>query len=187
LQGILGDNLVALWAHDGTTFADRPRRTDDLDTYAVIDRPPDELTARTIEGAHTAIARDNGVDWDPLWRWSGNCWTDDRGMTRDESEVGMIPGEMFLEFPGELYSWRGPAPYHFIKVPDEECVALREVSPVVSYGWGVIPVRVRIGESVFETSLFPKDAGYLVPRDVVRKAEGLVIGDTVMVELAIGS
>jgi hypothetical protein len=41
---------------------------------------------------------------------------------------------------------------------------------------------------VFETSLFPKDGGYLVPiKDVVRKAEGLVLGDTVLVELTIGS
>jgi hypothetical protein len=109
-------------------------------------------------------------------------------MTRDGSEPGKYPGEMQLEFPGELYSWRGPAPYHFIKVPEEEGVALREVSPIVSYGWGVIPVRVRIGETVFDTSLFPKDGGYLVPiKDVVRKAEGLVLGDTVLVELTIGS
>ena len=95
---------------------------------------------------------------------------------------------MRLEFAGELYSWRGPAPYHFIKVPEEECVVLREASPIVSYGWGVIPVRVRIGESVFETSLFPKDGGYVVPiKDVVRNAEGLALGDIVMVEMTVGS
>jgi hypothetical protein len=95
---------------------------------------------------------------------------------------------MQLEFAGELYSWRGPAPYHFIKVPENACVALREMSPIVSYGWGVIPVRVRIGESVFETSLFPKDGRYVVPiKDVVRNAEGLALGDTVTVELTVGS
>jgi len=95
---------------------------------------------------------------------------------------------MHLEFAGELYSWRGPAPYHFIKVPEEACVALRQMSPFVSYGWGVIPVSVRIGESVFETSLFPKDGRYVVPiKDVVRNAEGLVLGDIVTVELAVGS
>jgi hypothetical protein len=100
----------------------------------------------------------------------------------------MNPGDMHLEFPGELYSWIGPAPYHFIRVPDEECIALRAVSPIVSYGWGVIPVTVRIGESVFETSLFPKDGGYVVPiKDIVRRAEGLVLGDIVKVELAVGS
>jgi hypothetical protein len=64
LQGILGDDLVALWAHGGTTFADRPRSAGDLDTYAVVDRPPDELTAQRIEDAQLAVARDNGVDWD---------------------------------------------------------------------------------------------------------------------------
>jgi hypothetical protein len=41
---------------------------------------------------------------------------------------------------------------------------------------------------VFETSLFPKDGGYVVPiKDIVRRAEGLVLGDIVKVELAVGS
>jgi hypothetical protein len=93
-----------------------------------------------------------------------------------------------LEFAGELFSWRGPAPYHFITVPEEACVEIRAVSRLVSYGWGVIPVSVRIGETEFETSLFPKDGGYVVPiKDVVRNAEGLVEGDIALVELAIRS
>ena len=93
---------------------------------------------------------------------------------------------MDLEFVGELFEWRGPSPYHFIKVPEEACVDIRAVSRLVSYGWGVIPVSVHIGDSVFETSLFPKDAGYLVPvKDVVRKGEDLAVGDIIPVELAI--
>ncbi len=95
---------------------------------------------------------------------------------------------MRMEFPGELYYWRGPAPFHFITVPEEECVELRAVSTLMSYGWGMIPVRARIGGSVWETSLFPKDGGYVVPiKDVVRNAEGLALGDTVTVALAIRS
>jgi hypothetical protein len=95
---------------------------------------------------------------------------------------------MNMEFVGELWYWRGPAPYHFITVPEEACVGLREMSAIVSYGWGMIPVRVRIGGSAWETSLFPKDGRYAVPiKDVVRKAEGLAEGDTVAVELAIRS
>jgi hypothetical protein len=95
---------------------------------------------------------------------------------------------MNMGFVGELWYWRGPAPYHFITVPEEACVGLRAVSAVVSYGWGMIPVRVRIGGSVWETSLFPKDGRYAVPiKDVVRNAEGLAEGDTVVVELAIRS
>ncbi len=93
-----------------------------------------------------------------------------------------------MEFAGELWYWRGPAPFHFITVPDEECVALRAMSPVVSYGWGMIPVTVRIGRTVWATSLFPKDGSYVVPvKDVVRKAEGLAVGDSAALELSIRS
>jgi hypothetical protein len=49
-------------------------------------------------------------------------------------------------------------------------------------------VRVRIGDTDFTTSLFPKDGGYLLPiKDAVRKAEGLALGDGVLVEMAIRS
>ena len=64
LRVILGNDLVALWAHGGTTFSDLPRRSRDLDTYAVVDRPPDEQTSRRIEEAHEGIARQHGVEWD---------------------------------------------------------------------------------------------------------------------------
>ncbi|MBA3687517.1 MAG: DUF1905 domain-containing protein [Chloroflexi bacterium] len=95
---------------------------------------------------------------------------------------------MPMEFIGELWYWRGPAPFHFITVPKAVGLELRAVSPMVSYGWGMIPVRARIGRSVWETSLFPKDGGYVVPiKDVVRTAEGLALGDTVTLELVIRS
>ena len=90
------------------------------------------------------------------------------------------------EFAGQIWSWRGPAPYHFITVPEEVCAGIRAVAPFVTYGWGVIPVRVRIGKTRWDTSLFPKDGGYLVPiKDAVRKAEGLAEGDSATLELTI--
>lgn len=64
LRVILGDDLVALWAHGGTTFPDRPRRAGDLDTYAVVARPPDKQTSRRIDDVHAAIAGEHGVEWD---------------------------------------------------------------------------------------------------------------------------
>jgi hypothetical protein len=91
-----------------------------------------------------------------------------------------------LEFSGELWHWRGPAPYHFITVPDDPSAALHAVSADVTYGWGMIPVQARIQGTVWETSLFPKDGRYIVPvKDVVRTAEGLVEGDMVTVQLVI--
>ena len=48
------------------------------------------------------------------------------------------------------------------------------MAAMVTYGWGVIPVKVRIGQTEFTTSLFPKNGTYLVPVKVaVQKAEGL--------------
>jgi Domain of unknown function (DUF1905) len=93
-----------------------------------------------------------------------------------------------LEFSGEILYWRGPAPYYFVSVPDDKCVDLHAISKHVSYGWGVVPVEARIGRSVFETSLFPKDGGYLLPvKGRVRTAEGLDEGETVTVRLSVGA
>jgi hypothetical protein len=64
LHSILGDDLVAMWAYGGTTFADGPPRAGDLDTYVILRRRPDEPVARQIEDAQEAIAREAGVEWD---------------------------------------------------------------------------------------------------------------------------
>ncbi|MEP7203634.1 MAG: DUF1905 domain-containing protein [Ilumatobacteraceae bacterium] len=93
---------------------------------------------------------------------------------------------MELKFSGEVWHWRGPSPFHFITVPDVECAELEDVSPLVSYGWGMIPVAAQIGRTTWKTSLFPKDGGYIVPvKDLVRKAEGLDVGDTTTVRLTV--
>ncbi len=91
---------------------------------------------------------------------------------------------MHLEFTGALWFWKGPSPFHFVTVPEEECHDLKAASDVVSYGWGMIPVKARIGKTDWKTSLWPKDGKYIVPiKDVVRRSEGLTVGDTMTVTL----
>ncbi len=93
---------------------------------------------------------------------------------------------MELSFSGPIWFWRGPSPYHFVTVPDEECGALEAAAALVSYGWGMIPVTAKIGETEWRTALFPKDGRYIVPlKDLVRKAEGLDVDDVVTVLLAV--
>jgi hypothetical protein len=93
---------------------------------------------------------------------------------------------MDLEFSGELWYWKGPAPWHFITVPDEDCQDLEATSAVVSYGWGMIPVTARIGKTSWKTSLWPKDGRYIVPvKTDVRRAERLRLGDTVTIRLTV--
>jgi Domain of unknown function (DUF1905) len=93
---------------------------------------------------------------------------------------------MEFHFAGRVLEWRGPSPYYFIPVPDEECADIHEVAAMATYGWGVIPVAARVGEVDFKTSLFPKDGGYLLPlKDAVRKPQRIAAGDEVTVELTV--
>lgn len=88
------------------------------------------------------------------------------------------------EFAGEVWEWRGPAPYHFVSVPEDLCDDVRDAADVVSYGWGMVPVTLRIGATTWTTSLWPKDGGYVVPlKDRVRRAEEIELGDVVSMVL----
>lgn len=93
---------------------------------------------------------------------------------------------MEIQVSGEVWYWRGPSPYHFVTMPDEQSAAVRAIASSVTYGWGMIPVAARIGETEFETAMFRKNELYVVPiKDVVRRAEDIEIGDTVTIELLI--
>ena len=95
---------------------------------------------------------------------------------------------MRIDFDGDVFEWRGPAPFYFVQVPDEQSAQIREVAHLLTYGWGVIPASVKIGSTTITTSLFPKDGGYLVPiKNALRLPEGISVGDTVRVELALSA
>ncbi|MGW2566331.1 DUF1905 domain-containing protein [Streptomyces sp. NPDC001537] len=93
---------------------------------------------------------------------------------------------MEFTFAGRVIEWRGPAPYYYLPVPEEESADIREVAAQASYGWGVIPVAARIGGVDFETSLFPKDGDYLLPlKAAVRAPRQITAGDEITVEMAV--
>ena len=93
---------------------------------------------------------------------------------------------MELEFSGAVWEWRGPSPFYFVTVPEDESALLEAVSSLVTYGWGMIPVEVTIGSTKWTTSLFPKDALYVVPlKSAVRGAEGIGVTDIVVVHLVV--
>lgn len=96
-------------------------------------------------------------------------------------------GSAELQFSGPLFTWTGPAPWYFVALPAEHRDFLRAASPLVTYGWGMIPVHARIGATRWRTSLWPKDDTHLLPvKASVRKAEGLEEGAVVRVRLEIG-
>lgn len=64
LRSVLGDELVAMWAHGGTTSIGDPAHAGDLDTYVILSATPDAASARRIENSHTATAEAHRVEWD---------------------------------------------------------------------------------------------------------------------------
>jgi hypothetical protein len=93
---------------------------------------------------------------------------------------------MIIEFNGEIWFWRGPAPWYFVTIPVAQSENIKAVSELVTYGWGVIPVKARINKTIWTTSLFPKDGRYIVPiKASVRAAENIDLGDDVAVWLEI--
>ena len=93
---------------------------------------------------------------------------------------------MELEFTGEVIEWRGPAPFFYVAIPQDESDAIGSVATAFTYGWGVIPVRAVVAGIEFTTSLFPRHGGYLLPlKDAVRRPAGIGVGDRVAVVMTL--
>ncbi|MFP5020411.1 DUF1905 domain-containing protein [Pseudonocardia phyllosphaerae] len=87
---------------------------------------------------------------------------------------------MTVEFSAEVFEWRGPAPFHFLRIAGDDAEEVADLGRGVSYGWGMVPVDAEIGATRWTTSLWPKDGGYLLPlKDAVRDREGIAIGDRI--------
>ncbi len=90
-------------------------------------------------------------------------------------------------FEAEIIEWRGPAPFLFAPVPDEHIGAIRYAAMTESYGWGVVPVVASVGDTLFATSLFPREGGYLLPiKGAVQRAEAVGRGDRIAVRMRVG-
>jgi hypothetical protein len=89
-------------------------------------------------------------------------------------------------FTAEVFEWRGPAPYFWLSLPEDVCDYVRAEAAQATYGWGAIPVSVRIGGTAWETSLLPRDGGYVLPvKNDVRARERFGEGDTVKVAMSV--
>jgi uncharacterized protein DUF1905 len=82
---------------------------------------------------------------------------------------------MDFEFEGLVVEWRGPAPFSFVAIPEEESEDIKFAAKGVEY-WGQVPVVVRTLGIDFTTALFPRDGRYLLPlKDVIRKSAGIEV------------
>ena len=97
----------------------------------------------------------------------------------------------------KLWIWssdKAPASWHFLTIEGEAAEAIhalalmRRLESGRRRGWGAMKVRATVGDTSWETSIFPDkgSGGWLLPvKAAVRKAEGLVAGDVTAVTLFI--
>ncbi len=94
-------------------------------------------------------------------------------------------------FDGQLFAWDEDAPdsWVFVAVPAEVSDDVAdETDGRAPRGFGAVRVKVTIGATEWETSLFPSKeiGGYVLPmKRPVRRAEGLEPGDVATVTLDI--
>ena len=90
-----------------------------------------------------------------------------------------------LSFAAELWEHDGEGSWHFVSVPLELSEDVRARTAHVARGFGSLRVRAQVGDTTWETSVFPSSTGeYVLPvKKPVRRAEGLEAGDVVEVEL----
>ena len=104
----------------------------------------------------------------------------------DLSRILGSVGLMEFAFEGRVVEWRGPAPFFFVAIPEEESADIKVVAKGIEY-WGQVPVTVRIRGTEFSTALFPKNGRYLLPlKEAVRKPARIALDEIVAVELRVG-
>ncbi|MBX2866779.1 DUF1905 domain-containing protein [Candidatus Kaiserbacteria bacterium] len=85
-------------------------------------------------------------------------------------------------YPGEHASW------HFVSVDKKQSTDIKERYGKYAKGFRSIPVRVTIGKTTWDTSLFPdsKSGMYILPlKASVRRAEGVLEGETIDVVIQV--
>jgi Domain of unknown function (DUF1905) len=89
-----------------------------------------------------------------------------------------------FEITGTVIEWRGPAPFYFLPTPIEVTEEIELYKRELTYGWGVIPAKVTIGQTTVSTSLIPRNGSFYIPlKDAVRKLNQIGSGSHVSLTL----
>ncbi len=100
--------------------------------------------------------------------------------------------DLSFEFAGECWLWQAEkGAWHFITLPQDKSEEIKyfdENMHEKQRGWGAVRVLVTIGDTSWETSIFPASqlGAYILPvKADVRKKEKIHAGDQVSVHLKI--
>lgn len=99
----------------------------------------------------------------------------------------MLVVELVIRFKGALWEYQGEAPWVFVTLPVEDADEILDKVPEPG-GFGSVKVDVSIGESRWQTSVFPDKASgsFVLPvKKAIRDREVLSPGDSADIELRI--
>jgi hypothetical protein len=88
-------------------------------------------------------------------------------------------------FSVKLWRYPGDSAWHFVSVPKAESARIK-ANIKVRRGWGSVRVKAKVGQTAWETSVFPdsKSGMYLLPvKSAVRRKEGIDEGDKIAITL----
>lgn len=94
---------------------------------------------------------------------------------------------MNLTFRTKVWEYKGKGSWFFVTLLREDAEVIKEIAPKAR-GFGSICVIAEIGDSVWQTSIFPdtKSKSYLLPiKKEVRSTNNLSAGDVVEITLKI--
>lgn len=95
---------------------------------------------------------------------------------------------MEFQFTAPLWLYSGNNAWHFVTLPEDLADDIEELASTAKRGFGSVRVVVSIGETTWETSLFPdsKAGSYVLPiKKSVRDREGLSIGEDLTLEITL--
>jgi hypothetical protein len=100
--------------------------------------------------------------------------------------------DLSFSFSGECWLWKSEkASWHFITLPEDKSEEIKYFSENIHgkrRGWGAVRVQATIGNTTWETSIFPFASAnaYILPiKADVRKKEKILVENMVEVQLKI--
>ena len=104
----------------------------------------------------------------------------------------MLTGQTHtVAFTSPCWLYAGKGAWYFVTLPPDSAAEISYFSKALNggkrTGWGSVRVTVQVGETVWQTSLFPdsKNKSYVLPiKAAVRKAENIVEGNILEVRVS---
>lgn len=91
-------------------------------------------------------------------------------------------------FKTQLWLYPGHSGWVFATIPKKDSITIKKQTIGLKRGWGSVPVTVILGNTTWETSIFPEkiSSTYLLPiKARVRKIEEVMEGDRVELHVTI--